>query len=436
MARRDVIIFNASKKEVFTASSGYKTFQARLRTNWKIQSLKEEITEERLAGVKVWITCGPREKFTAAELEGLKRFMEGGGSVLVMMGEGGEHQHHTNINFFLEEFGIMVNNDAVVRTVYYKYFHPKEALVPNGVLNREVNRALGKGGKSAGDEDYGTSISRALNFLYPFGATLSVVKPAMAILSTGSVCFPVNRPVLAFFHSKKHGGKLAVLGSYQMFCDQYIDKEENGKVVEMLMQWLTTDEIHMNQIDAENPEISDYHTLPDTGHMAEDFRVYLQENEEIPQDITSLFVIKHFQFDNESLPSVVKACEELRVKYEALELIQPQFEVPLPPLQPAVFPLAFREVDPPPLEMYDLDEAFSSKKAHLAQLTNKCSDADLDLYVRRCGDILGVSNEIPPDTRDSRHVLEHIFLQLIEFKKLNRELRMNTPDESLRFDLD
>lgn len=26
--------------------------------------------------------------------------------------------------------------DAVVRNVYYKYFHPKEALVSNGVLNR------------------------------------------------------------------------------------------------------------------------------------------------------------------------------------------------------------------------------------------------------------------------------------------------------------
>ena len=31
----------------------------------------------------------------------------------------------TNINFFLEEYGIMVNTDGVVRTNYHKYFHPK-----------------------------------------------------------------------------------------------------------------------------------------------------------------------------------------------------------------------------------------------------------------------------------------------------------------------
>ena len=36
--------------------------------------------------------------------------MENGGSVLVMVGEGGETKFDTNINFLLEEFGIMVNN--------------------------------------------------------------------------------------------------------------------------------------------------------------------------------------------------------------------------------------------------------------------------------------------------------------------------------------
>lgn len=40
---------------------------------------------------------------------------------------------------------------------------------------------------------------RALTFVYPFGATLNVMKPAVAVLSTGSICFPPNRPVLAFY---------------------------------------------------------------------------------------------------------------------------------------------------------------------------------------------------------------------------------------------
>lgn len=150
---RNTILFNAYKKEVFTTNNGYKSMQKRLRSNWKIQSLKDEITSEKLIGVKLWISAGPREKFTAAELDVLKKFLDGGGDILVMLGEGGESRFDTNINFLLEEYGIMVNNDAVVRNVYYKYFHPKEALVSNGVLNREISRAAGKAVPGIIDEE-------------------------------------------------------------------------------------------------------------------------------------------------------------------------------------------------------------------------------------------------------------------------------------------
>jgi len=37
-----------------------------------------------------------------------------------------------------------------------------------------------------------------------------------------------------------------------------------------------------------------------------------------------------------------------------------------------VFPPSFRELPPPKLDLFDLDEHFTSEKARLAQLTNKC----------------------------------------------------------------
>merc|ERR1719158_2598939 len=99
--------------------------------------------------------------------------------MLVCLGEGGESRFETNINFFLEEYGIMVNNDAVVRTSYYKYFHPKEALITNGVLNRAISQAAGKSSFGPADED--SNNAQALSFLYPYGATLNVAKPASAV---------------------------------------------------------------------------------------------------------------------------------------------------------------------------------------------------------------------------------------------------------------
>lgn len=64
-----------------------------------------------------------------------------------MLGEYGEGKLDTNVNFLLEEYGIFVNNgtisytlclraDAVIRTAYHKYHHPKECLVTNGIMNR------------------------------------------------------------------------------------------------------------------------------------------------------------------------------------------------------------------------------------------------------------------------------------------------------------
>lgn len=43
------------------------------------------------------------------QLQVLKQYLDGGGNVLVMLGEGGEEKYGTNIHFLLEEFGVMVN---------------------------------------------------------------------------------------------------------------------------------------------------------------------------------------------------------------------------------------------------------------------------------------------------------------------------------------
>lgn len=43
------------------------------------------------------------------------QFIDKGGNVVILLGEGGEAKFGTNINFLLEEYGIMINPDAVCR---------------------------------------------------------------------------------------------------------------------------------------------------------------------------------------------------------------------------------------------------------------------------------------------------------------------------------
>ena len=58
----------------------------------------------------MFVIPGPQDKYTETEFSVLKQYVENGGSILVMACEGGEKKLKTNINFFLEEYGISVNN--------------------------------------------------------------------------------------------------------------------------------------------------------------------------------------------------------------------------------------------------------------------------------------------------------------------------------------
>jgi intraflagellar transport protein 52 len=51
---------------------------------------------------------------------------------------------HCIVKSFLTVDVIRLPLDCVVRTHYYKYFHPKECLVANGILNRAIAVASGK----------------------------------------------------------------------------------------------------------------------------------------------------------------------------------------------------------------------------------------------------------------------------------------------------
>jgi intraflagellar transport protein 52 len=77
-----------------------------------------------------------------------------------------------------------------------------------------------------------------------------------------------------------------------------------------------------------------------------------------------------------------------------------------------------KDLPPPGLDLYDLDEQFASERIKLAQLTNKCTDDDIEYFIKECGDIMGVSQSISnPD--DPKAVLHFIFQEIIKYKSSN-----------------
>jgi len=403
---------------------------------------KDPITTDSFAHVSLVVFAGPREKYSVAEFEIIKDYLASGGSVLFMLGEGGENKYNTNVNFLLEEYGISFNNDSVARTVYYKYLHPKEVLVTDGILNKgfsfsKSSKAVvkDKRKKSTSSTTSTSEDKSAMTFVYPYGGTLNVQKPAVALLSSGHISYPLNRPIAAVAQVKgsatwdhKEGGRIGVLGSVEMFSDEWLNKEQNDKVLELLVKWLFCEGgIVLDHADAEDPDVDEYHHIPHTEALAERLRSCLQEGESLPRDFTQLFDDSLFKFDVNLIPKAVELYETLGVKHEPLTLIPPQFDAPLPPLVPAVFPPSMREPPPPALDQFDLDEHFASERLRLAQLTNKCTDEDLEFYVRESADILGVLNDMNIDVTQlkgesgAKQVLEFVLRQVVRFKKLNQE---------------
>ena len=237
----------------------------------------------------------PTKKFKTSELDALKQYLEGGKSIIFMAGEGGELKLGTNINYLLENNGIFINDDAVIRTSYFKYFNPKEVFIQNGVCDQEFIRVANKKEKQTVgkqnrrlafaldneyDDDNPDSGLGGFHFVYPFGCTLTVNHPAVPLLTSGPISYPVNKPLMAMFRNKKRG-KLVVIGSYEMLSDDYIEKEENEKIAIFISALLEDKEFEPDMKDKGKgkkgeEQIDDIIKIPDIAEMSENLKACLQ----------------------------------------------------------------------------------------------------------------------------------------------------------------
>ena len=391
--------------------------------------MKKEFKLEKMRLCNLFVIGEPKSLFTPDEINILKQYLEEGGNLLIIEGEQGETKNNTNLNGFLKDYGITFHGDSVVRTAFYKYFHPKQCFIDTLTVHPGFLRTIKNvkkmkkidlmaddvPGQDDDDDDC------PLKIIYPFGQSLDIdpKKPNIATLFTsGKIAYPMNRPLCAVTTSKSKKGKLCVLGSMNFLDNSYIDKEENIKVIDGLIKWL----LGINNADIVSPsksvKINDYIYIPNIISISDKVKSCLDEAKEPPANFNDLYDMNMFKIDNELVPESIALYDKLHVKHEILGIIPPQFETPLPPLQLAVFDPIIKDFPVPNLELFDLDEQFASEKIKLAQTTNKCTDEDLEYYILQCADILGISGKID-NKNDPKAVLAYVMKSLINFKKLN-----------------
>ncbi|PHJ15564.1 intraflagellar transport 52 (protein ngd5) family protein [Cystoisospora suis] len=462
---RPLIVFDVSKKEAGDPTKNYKRLSGALKEQGlQCRTNEEALNLSWLQDVSVLVLAHPTQPFTAEELEALKVYFESGGSVLVLLGEGGESRTGTNINYFLEEYGMTVCADAVVRMSVASpaYLHPKEVLINDGMLCKnalqklideqsttqsrteqtEKNARLGSLSESTprnpacdgGSKDIADLIfnNNTHPFVFPYGASVSVQKPAYAFLSSGITAHPSRRPLgAAYTHSA--GGRLAALGSYRMFDDDFLEKEHNLHLQKLLFQWFLEarengdDQLRLSTADEAALEPS--RPVPDTATLAERPLPCFQESDgDLPSDFRELFHGKPFHMDLTHLPEVKQIYKQLGVKYEPLSVVPPKFLSPLPPLRPAVYPPLMKDLPALPLELFDLDAEVESPRTRLVRLANQCTDdADLGTHIQRAAEIVSIPllpGEQEPgegEERSSKNILCSLIYQICQLKLPQRE---------------
>ena len=139
------VYFNGTKKEEIVASGAkFSKFinnlirpHAKVIINLIIFSLnnlqtaliKKEFKLEKIRSANLIVIGEPKALFTPDELNILRQYLEEGGNLLIIQGEQGDANSNTNLNDFLKDYGITFHGDSVVRTSYYKYFHPKQCFI-------------------------------------------------------------------------------------------------------------------------------------------------------------------------------------------------------------------------------------------------------------------------------------------------------------------
>ena len=371
----------------------------------------------------------PKALFTPEEINILKQYLEEGGNLLIIEGEQGDTKNSTNLNDLIKDYGITFRGDSVVRTAFYKYFHPKQCFIDTltvhpGFLRTIKNIKKTKKIDLMGDDELGQNDDDddcPLKIVYPFGQSIDIDQKKSnisALFTSGKIAFPMNRPLCVVTTSKSTKGRLCVFGSINFFDNSYIDKEENLKVVDGIIKWL----LGMNNADIIHPsksvKVNDYIYIPNIISISDKVKSCLDEAKEPPANFNDLYDMNIYKIDNDLVPESIELYDKLHVKHEILGIIPPQFETPLPPLQLAVFDPIIKDFPVPNLELFDLDEQFASEKIKLAQTTNKCTDEDLEYYILQCADILGISGKID-NKNDPKAVIAYVMKSLINFKKLN-----------------
>lgn len=393
-------LIDAGHHELYHSDKRLTQFSNILGKTSEVRGYKGVLGPDQLEGCRALWFFGPTRDLKQEEATVIETFVANGGSLFFF-----GNKTPPNFEALLKKYGVSLS-EPVVSPTYINYIDPYQVSVQHGLVNRAV-----------------TMFAQNPNatFGYANGQCLEINAPSVPMLTSGQSSYPLNRPIISHATIGKKGGSVTVVGSPHMFCDEWLGKEDNKKLLEFMIELAITNKEELNQIDAEHPEVTERWYTPDVASMSERLRSCIQESEKMRANFNDNFDQGLFKMDLGFVTDTQQLAKVLGLKNEPLETVAPQFDTALPPLTPAVFPPQMREPPGPVLELFDLDDAFASPKTRLAQLAQRTNPKNSEKFAVQAAKILGILPRLPADKQTGRNVLEYVFTQVVRWKRQTQD---------------
>lgn len=401
-----IVFLTEGERDPYGYGDRYRTLGRSLSFRYAVDSVHS--LSNHLPQGSTLVVTSLAATMDAGDVDALRRHRARGGGVLVMLPGGAAPS--AALQQYLGTCGIQdTRTDLVVSSFYTQgLYHPTHVLLESSSfscasLTTKVEKLRGQG-------------SSPISYVYPRGATFAV-DPSVAsvVLTSGEGAFPASQPVLACqeIGGQQEGGRLAVLGSGDMFTNEFIGMRENRFLADALFSWCARRSDSFNAAaSARSAEPGELLSVPDTATTSKNLRACLHAPDPLPDDFRDM-VETPAPADASALPAVSALYEKMGFSRAepTLKLVNPSFEKPTPPLIPAVHaPVLPDPPGTPMLELYDLDVELATDDVRLDRLALKCTKDDTELFVNEAGELFGIQGG-PKD------ILYKCLLTVIEAKR-------------------
>jgi len=223
------ILFDGSQNERGKLFSNFTNLRTLLEfLDYEVDLFNDNsITFKKIKNYDIFVfACPDQSKLYGHEIKEIIRYVEEGGSLLILSNAGGDKGLGTNMNAVLNHFDLELENNQVMDEIQNMYEMPSYAII-NQFEKHKITEGLER-------------------VCFIIGCSLKVGEKARGIIRSAGTAEPENTVCLAIHEGEK--GKVCVFGSYLSFCDRShaLKFVDNARFAVNLFSWLSNSESKKN----------------------------------------------------------------------------------------------------------------------------------------------------------------------------------------------